>query len=237
MKKSRFLAFLLVAALMLTLGSTAFATDTAMPVTTPGTATIEINGELKLPKISVTIAPPAGLIINPYQMSASINVTGGGTVTKNDSVFSTPSLITNSSDIDMTITAKPTATTSESVTLLSKSSEVDHTSTQKAIYLAMHMANADSDTIASYDGANVPSTFENTTYTVLTKQTNTAPCSIKIPKGTDADSDGTISATESSFGVYLIKGESVGTGWGSADTIGLKLIFDIQPTALVPVNP
>lgn len=215
MKKSKFLALLLVATLMLSLGGTVLAADEV--VETAGTTTIKIPSTLQLPTIKVTIAAPSDVVLNPYKMSVTTPVSA------DDTVISVPSLITNNSTIDMTIKAAPTVTVNDTVKVLTTAP--NGTFTEKSIYMALHMSNSANSTITSYTGVDTTD-FTNHGLSVVKKDTegNSSPCSITL----DADPGST-----PSYGVYLIKGESGGGGWESpADKATLNLVFDIQPAAL-----
>lgn len=225
MKKQKFLALLLVAALTLSLGATAFAAEEPAPVTatTAGKTTINVTSTLKLPAIEVTIATPTGIIVNPYGMEVELPNMDPTT----DTLISTPRLITNSSNIKMKITAEPTASVADGSTVRISTVPVKELE-GNAVHMTLSMSNTtDKGYVLDYEGKDA-SKFTNTSSAIFTNKTaaDHNSCSITLPASQGKNYEG--------FGVYLITGESKGTDWKpTLDVVEVQLVFDIQPDLTV----
>lgn len=221
MKKQKFLALFLVAALTLSLGATAFAADPdPVTATTTGKTTINVTSELKLPAIKVTIATPTGIIVNPYGMEVTLPSVADPIT---DTVISTPRLITNGSDIKIKITAEPTASVADGSTVTISTVRVEDLD-GKAVYMSLAMANSKNDVCDTYTGVDTDK-FTNTDSAIFTNKTAAEhnSCSITLKAAEEKGKYPT-------YGVYLITGESKGTDWKpTLDVVDVQLVFDIQP--------
>lgn len=200
----KLLAAVSALAMSLALTTPAFAEDTGA-----GQRTITIESELKVPTIKVTIATAAGMTVNPYQMSVTVD---SGSVT--DSLIAPPALITNESDIKVNIKAAPSATIVGDVNVAT----ADWTTTppaDKSIFMKLKMASGSSSDPKAIDWANVDST-----QTTVIKTSDSAPVELTLePKADD---------THPTYGGYKIEGKSGGDGWTGSEKITVNVVFDIK---------
>lgn len=227
MKKQKILALLLVATLTLSLSITAFAAEEK--VTNTGLTTINVQSTLKLPTIDVTIASPAGILVNPYGMEVNLP---DALKPSTETVFSTPCLITNASNIKLKIVATPTASVADTSDVQISTVPIDSLE-GKAVYMTMAMSNAKSDVIDKYTGVDdTDGKFTNTKSAILTKKTSSDHNSCDIALAACE------SAGYETYGVYLITGKSKGSGWKeNVDVVDVQLVFDIQPDITTTTTP
>lgn len=214
--KKKLLASVLALSLALGMCSSAFAVDVA----TAGETTIEVTTVLNLPTIKVTIATPANVVLNPYKMQYEDTTNG---LTGSDSVISKATSIQNDSTIKMSISATPSLETNSNDLEILTAAPAEG-STQKALYLALNMAPvADATAAGNYDGTATG------TVTAVVKKVGTTPLDKKtIELAAATYTSGTL--TTSTYGAIRFTGACSGTTWAAADEITkLSIVFDIAP--------
>jgi len=201
MKTRKLLAAVSALAMTLALTTTAFAEDTT--VDKSGQVNMTIGSSLKVPTISVTIAQATDMIVNPYQMEYNGSLT--------DSLITAPALITNNSTIGVKITATPSVTVSDGVTVAADDWG-DTAPTSQSIFMKLKMATGTSNDATAIDWTSVASNQS----TVIQK-TGSLPVELTLaPK-----------ATNPTYGGYKIEGKSGGEGWKN-ETISVNIVFDIK---------
>jgi len=207
MKMRKLLAAVSALAMTLALTTTALAEDQS--VNASGQINMTIGSRLEVPTIAVTIAQATDMIVNPYQLKVDIN---GTDVTS--SLITTPALITNSSTIGVKITATPSVTVSDGVTVASDEWDDASAPTAKTIFMKLKMAKGSTNNAADIAWAGVASNQS----TVIQK-TGSLPVELTL--------DAAANASTPAYGGYKIDGKSGGEGW-TAENISVNIVFDIK---------
>ncbi len=211
MKRNKILASLLALSLCIGLAVPAFAADTELGTTAnKNTAEITVTSELKLPTIKVTIGSPDKIIVNPYGMAVTVN-----SAEVHDTLITAPALLKNESHVDVEISAVPTVTVSQDVTVQEDGGVIADGTTKKTISMTLYMA-------PNATGTNTAQTLtgsEDGVSSAPVKKNGSEAAKITLGAG----------ATAATFGSYQIKGYSAGTDWASGDTISTKIAFSIAP--------
>ncbi len=204
--KKKLLASIL--ALSLTAGLTvpAFAVDQTVDKT--GTLEITVSTVLNLPTISVTIADPSAVVVNPYKQEYTLAST-----TASHALISNPSSIKNASNVGVDISATPSVSTN-SESLVIRTSPIEDRST-KQLFMKLNMAPVTQESdVTSYTGAET-----GTQSAVIKTGDALETATITLAQGD----------TTATWGAMKITGDSCGSGWTDSDAITLKIVFDIQP--------
>lgn len=216
--KKKLLALFFALTLTLSLCVPAFAGNTTSATTTGSTtlgngsnektsADVVIGSDIKLATIKVTIAAPTSAIVNPFGMSVSV-----GSTTVSGTLITSPSLITNTSDLKVTVKATPVVTASDGITVKEDGSDAS-TSDSKTISMTLYMAPQSSDTAAELNGG------ESNGSSAVIKKSGSGSAEITLD-----EKNGT-----NQYGSYQIKGTSGGTDWLTSDTVTTTITFDISP--------
>lgn len=219
--KKKFLSGLLTLTLAVGLCAPAsLAADTELNGTKM-TDNITISSTLNLPTLSVTIAPAANMVVNPYGLSYTL--TGGGT--NSDTLITAPALITNNSDVNVDVGAVVTGAVQGDAQF--SESDTFTGATSPKVYMKFAMANlADDDKVGEFKGANdATNGISGMVETTAISTTASGRVFISLDKKTTGSPD------TPTYGVYRIMGKSGGTGWETADKISVTVAFDIAPSA------
>ncbi len=253
MKRKRILALLLVFTLAAGMGLNAMAVEQAAinagdaPKTEAeknvvyggdGTEVI-IPALLRLPTIEVTIAQPATVLINPYQIeftSGDLDITGSGYLNKSDSVINTPTLITNNSDVDVKVSATGSVDSTsmtdniaetDKTLFLSNSSSFTGTypDTMKKLYLELKMMAQNNTTPLTAEN------LETAPGSILVKagRTDATPVEMTLADKVDGATGGANAGQNKGSFMLVGKAENAAdlSAWGSDDKLDLNIIFDI----------
>ncbi len=229
MKKRNFLA--LVLALALTLGLAAPAMAAAPTEVQNGSASVDVEVVMNLPTIKVTISPDAKIIVNPYKLSYNVKVTGQAALGANDTIISTPALISSESTIPLEVKATPTGT-SDTVTF-ANTSVVGESGKKVFLFLELKKATSDTGNFGITDWSTVAD------YDADTPAANHA----LILQGTTATATETIDAIENpgtpKFCAFKLIGDCSSTtpeSWLSTDTLNVSIAFTFTPKP-APATP
>lgn len=214
MKRRKLISSLLALALTLGLAVPAFATDTTLDAANPSTE-ITVGTELNVPTISVTIAPLANMVINPYKLEYT------GTTSK-DSLITVPALITNASGVGIKITAKPYISKANGVTIVETKSQAESATTDPTAFMEFMFATAVSskDDIAT-TGASWDADGSGVTLKSSSTGDGVSPATLQLAKATDD--------TTPTYGAYKISGATGGKTWTDENKFEVKILFDIEP--------
>ncbi len=218
--KKKLLASVLALSLTLGLCSTAFAaTDDITAVN--GGATVEVTTKLNIPTIAVTIAPMAEVIINPFNLE--FDVENETAFTEQGTLLSTPSLITSTSQVGLTVEAIPTGTITGDATFAT-SSVADRQ--EKSVFMFLQLRND----LTSNDPQ------DNNWKTVADYNASNSDIAIVAPTGNTAKATMTLDPIDGThpeiYGAYQLIGDSsyaVDKPWGASDSIGVNIAFTFTP--------
>ncbi len=251
MKRKRILALLLVFALAAGMGLSAMAVEENNINAEGAGGTAEdkdmgygdqteviVPALLRLPTINVTIAKPATVLINPYQIkftAADLSITGDDYLEKEDSVINIPTLITNNSEVNVKVSATGSVyseSMTEGTTETDKTLYLSNTGTfdadygkRKKLYLELKMAAQGGNTALTVndlkDASGKPLVMKGGTRIAQAVE-------IDLMDGPGA-TGGNAGKNKGSF---MVTGKAENSTdatvtWGENDKLELNIIFDI----------
>lgn len=224
MKTKKLWALIMALAMTLVLAVPALASDTS--VTTTAQQELTGRGSSRYGEISVTLPPVGTLVLNPYQMKATLGE-GTDAVDSYHQVFFKPVSCLNKSTFGLKVGAKVLGTPVSGVNLVATAPK--DTATDKDVFLYAEFGVSDNDTTEPEWGAS----YTKAANQIVLGTEYAADAKIVATLNATDGTQGTAASNKWNYLWYKFDGSAAKTpttAWGQNDIVTPKVAFTFIPT-------